>query len=214
MTEGTAKGGGPWGTDAPQDEGEARDRLLTAAEACYATRGVARTTIVDIAREAGVHRSTVYSYFQSKDEVLAACFVRSMTSVLDAAEPCYHTEEPFLEQLVCATVVGLTAARQSPAVMLLLGDDQVGRTYHAAQASEVWRKSLVENVGQRIAAAATIGEVRDDVAVETMARWVTRVAFSLIQEPCSAEDGGDEALLRAFLPGALAPRVPPLTISE
>jgi hypothetical protein len=80
---------------------------------------------------------------------------------------------------------------------------------------------LVENVGQRIAAAVTIGEVRDDVAVETMARWVTRVAFSLIQEPCSAEDGGDEALLRAFLPGALAPRVPRtgsrpsrLTISE
>jgi hypothetical protein len=131
-----------------------------------------------------------------------------MGSVLDASEPCYHTEEPFLEQLICATIVGLTTARQSPAVMLLLGDDQVGRTYRAAQDSEVWRKSLVETVGQRIAAAVAMGEVRDDVAVETMARWVTRVAFSLIQEPCSAEDGGDEAMLRAFLPGALAPGVP------
>ncbi|MDT5078666.1 MAG: hypothetical protein QOJ80_3303 [Mycobacterium sp.] len=202
------KGGGPWGTDIPQDEGQARDRLLTAAEACYAKRGVARTTIVDIAREAGVHRSTVYVYFQSKDEVLAACFVRSMGSVLDAAEPCYHTDEPFLEQLIHATVVGLTAARESSTVMLLLGDDQIGRTYHAAEASELWRKNLVESIGQRINAAVTTGEVRDDVAVETMARWVTRVAFSLIQEPCSAEDGGDEALLRAFLPGALAPRAP------
>jgi len=208
VTEGTTKGGGPWGTDMPQDEGQARDRLLTAAEACYAARGVARTTIVDIARQAGVHRSTVYTYFQSKDEVLAACFVRAMASVLDAAEPCYHTDEPFLEQLISATIVGLTAARRSLAMMLLLGDDQVGRTYRAAQASEVWRKSLVESVGQRLAAAATVGEVRDDVAVETMARWVTRLAFSLIQEPSGAEDGGDEALLRAFLPGALAPRGP------
>ena len=66
----------------------------------------------------------------------------------------------------------------------------------------------MESVGQRLAAAATVGEVRDDVAVETMARWVTRLAFSLIQEPSGAEDGGDEALLRAFLPGALAPRGP------
>jgi AcrR family transcriptional regulator len=205
VTEGTTKRGGPWGTDMPQDEGQARDRLLTAAEACYAKRGVARTTMVDIAREAGVHRSTVYVYFQSRDEVLAACFVRSMASVLDAAEPCYHTGEPFVEQLICATVVGLTAARQSSAMMLLLADDQVGRTYHAAEASEIWRKNLVDSVGQRIAAAVTTGEVRDDVAVETMARWVTRLAFSLIEEPCSAEDGGDEALLRAFLPGALAP---------
>lgn len=200
------RGEGPWGADTPQDEGQARDRLLTAAEVCYAQRGVARTTIVDIAREAGVHRSTVYAYFQSKDEVLAACFVRSMGSVLDAAEPCYHTDEPFLEQLIRATVVGLTAARLSPTVMLLLGEDQIGRTYHAAEASELWRKKLVENVGQRITAAVAAGEVRDDVAVETMARWVTRVAFSLIQEPGSPEDGGDEAVLRAFLPGALAPR--------
>jgi AcrR family transcriptional regulator len=206
VTEGMARGEGPWGTDMPQDEGQARDRLLTAAEVCYAQRGVARTTIVDIAREAGVHRSTVYVYFQSKDEVLAACFVRSMGSVLDAAEPCYHTDEPFLEQLIRATVVGLTAARLSPTVMLLLGDDQIGRTYHAAEASELWRKNLVESVGQRITAAVTTGEVRDDVAVETMARWVTRVAFSLIQEPGSLEDGGDEAVLRAFLPGALSPR--------
>jgi AcrR family transcriptional regulator len=205
VTEGTSRGSGPWGADIPKDEGQARDRLLAAAEECYVKRGVARTTIVDIAREAGVHRSTVYTYFQSKDEVLAACFVRSMASVLEAAEPCYHTDEPFLEQLIAAMVVGLTAARQSSAVMLLLADDQVGRTYHAAEASELWRKNLVESVGQRIAAAVTTGEVRNDVAVETMARWVTRIAFSLIQEPCSAEDGGDEALLRAFLPGALAP---------
>ncbi len=146
-------------------------------------------------------------YFQSKDEVLAACFVRSMGSVLDAAEPCYHTDAPLLEQLVRATIVGLTAARASSTVMLILGDDQIGRTYHAAEASEFWRKNLVDSVGQRITAAVTSGGVRDDVPVETSARWVTRDAFiSLIQEPCSAEDGGDEALLRPFLPGVLAPR--------
>jgi AcrR family transcriptional regulator len=206
VTARTTRGEGPWGADTPQDEGQARERLLTAAEACYAQRGVGRTTIVDIAREAGVHRSTVYVYFQSKDEVLAACFVRSMASVLDAAEPCYHTDEPFLEQLIHATVVGLTTARSSPTMMLLLGDDQIGRTYHAAQASELWRKNLIESIGQRITAAVTTGEVRNDMAVETMARWVTRLAFSLIQEPGSPEDGGDEAVLRAFLPGALSPR--------
>ena len=205
MTADTTRGEGPWGTDTPQDEGQARDRLLTAAEVCYAQRGVARTTIVDIAREAGVHHSTVYAYFQSKDDVLAACFVRSMGSVLDAAEPCYHTDQPFLEQLIRATVVGLTAARLSPTVMLLLGTT---RSAHLSRRRglRTLAKNLVENIGQRITAAVTAGEVRDDVAVETMARWVTRVAFSLIQEPGSPEDGGDEAVLRAFLPGALSPR--------
>ena len=105
-------------------------------------------------------------------------------SVSDAAEPCYHTDQPFLEQLIRATVVGdLTAARLSPTVMLLLGDDQIGRPYLAAEASELWRKNLVENVGQRITAAVTAGEVRDDVAVETMARWVTRWHSALSKSP-------------------------------
>jgi AcrR family transcriptional regulator len=208
VTEGATKRGGSWGADTPQDEDEARDRLLTAAENCYAKRGVARTTIVDVAREAGVHRSTVYAYFQSKDDILAACFVRSISSVLSAAEPHFETDEPFMDQLIGATVVGLTTARQSSALMLLIADDQVVRTYRAAQASELWRQTLSDSVGGAIAAAVAAGEVRDDVAVETMTRWVTRLAFSLIEQPCSAEDGGDEALLRAFLPGALAPRSP------
>jgi hypothetical protein len=50
------------------------------------------------------------------------------------------------------------------------------------------------------------GEVRDDVTAETMAHWVTRIAFSLAAEPGRPEDGGDEGLIRAFLPACLAPR--------
>jgi hypothetical protein len=50
------------------------------------------------------------------------------------------------------------------------------------------------------------GEVRDDLTAETMAHWVTRIAFSLAAEPGRPEDGGDEGLIRAFLPACLAPQ--------
>jgi hypothetical protein len=53
-------------------EDEARERLLTAAEACYAEKGPVRTRMSDIARRAGVYRSTVYYYFAKKDTLLAA----------------------------------------------------------------------------------------------------------------------------------------------
>jgi AcrR family transcriptional regulator len=46
--------------------------LLTAAEACYAEKGPVRTRMSDIARRAGVYRSTVYYYFAKKDTLLAA----------------------------------------------------------------------------------------------------------------------------------------------
>ncbi len=160
----------------------------------------------DIANKAGVHRRTVYHYFPTRDALLAACFVRAIAGVLDAAESCWHTEEPFLEQVVNAVLVGLEAARRSPTMALLIGAEEVGQTFRAAEASEIWRKDLAETFGQRIVAAAAAGEVRDDISAETMAHWVTRIAFSLVAEPGRPEDGGDEGLVRAFIPACLAPR--------
>lgn len=195
-----------WGADLPVDEADARERLLAAAESCYAERGVRRTRMSDIAAKAGVHRRTVYDYFETKDALLAACFVRAITAVFDAAERCWRTTSPFLEQLVDAMLVGLDAARNSPSLAVLIGADELGQTFRATEASELWRQRLAEGLGQRLAAAAAAGDVRDDVSAETMARWVTRIAFSLVAEPGRAEDGGDEGLVRAFVPACLAPR--------
>ncbi|WP_134322019.1 TetR/AcrR family transcriptional regulator [Cumulibacter soli] len=47
------------------------EQLLQAAEAVFARKGYADTTMADIAEAAGVTRPTVYAYFSSKDDVLA-----------------------------------------------------------------------------------------------------------------------------------------------
>jgi len=194
----------PWGADLPTSEDGARERLLSAAEACYAERGVSRTRMSDIAHKAGVNRRTVYDYFPTKDALLAACFVRAITGVLAAAEPCWDTDEPFPDQLVNAMLVGLDAARSSPTMALLISADELGRTFRVAEASDLWRQGLAETLGRRIAAAVAAGEVRDDVSADTLAHWVTRIAFSLAAEPGRPEDGGDEGLIRAFIPACLA----------
>jgi AcrR family transcriptional regulator len=196
----------PWGADAPVGEDQARERLLAAAEACFVERGPTSTRMSDIATRAGVHRRTVYDYFPTKDALLAASFVRAISAVLEVTEPCWQTDEPFLEQLVNAVVIGLQAARDSPTMSLLIGADELGRTFRAAESSDVWSQNLALALGRRIEAAMAAGEVRDDLTVETMAHWVTRIAFSLAAEPGRPEDGGDAGLIRAFLPGCLAPR--------
>lgn len=194
-----------WGANLPVDEADARERLLASAEACYAERGVGRTRMSDIAAKAGVHRRTVYDYFPSKDSLLAASFVRAITGVLDAAEHCWHTDKPFLEQLVDAMLVGLDAARNSPTMALLIDADQLSQTFRATEASDLWRHSLATGIGHRLAEAAAKGHVRADVSAETMAHWVARIAFSLVAEPGRTADGGDEGLLRSFIPASLAP---------
>ena len=208
IADGVSSRAPAWGADTPAGEAEARERLLDAAEACYA-RGPRRTSMSNIASMAGVHRTTVYTYFPNKDAMLAACFVRATAGVLKAADPEFDSEGPFLEKLVRAWIAGMNAARSSSIIRLLVDDEEVAGTYRAAEASELWREAVTSQLEGRMVEAMRAGEVRDDLPVETLARWVIRCVFSFIAEPGHIDDGGDEGLMRAFVIPSLEPRRPP-----
>lgn len=191
----------------PADEDEARERLLAAADECYADKGPVRTRMSDIARRAGVHRSTVYYYFSNKDALLAASFVRVLAATTEAVEQCWQTDDPFLDQLVAACLRGTDVARSSPIMRSLIEEHQaLGAAYHAAEGSELWRAKLADALVRRLEAAAASGEIRRDLPADTLARWIVRINFSLIAEPAEPEDGGDEGVLRNLLVASLNPR--------
>ncbi|WP_245845289.1 TetR/AcrR family transcriptional regulator [Mycobacterium arosiense] len=193
--------------NSPADEEEARERLLAAADACYEDKGPMRTRMGDVARRAGVHRSTVYYYFPSKDALLAASFVRLLTSTLNAVEQCWQTDEPFLAQLIAACLRGTDIARASAVMRALVdGHEGLGAAYRDAEGSELWRAKLADALVRRLETAAAANEIRQDLAPDTLARWIVRITFSLITEPAKPEDGGDDGVLRNLLIASLAPR--------
>lgn len=51
-----------------------RDQILDAAREVISENGYAQSSVDQIARRAGLSRSTVYEYFASKDEILQGCF--------------------------------------------------------------------------------------------------------------------------------------------
>jgi AcrR family transcriptional regulator len=57
------------GTPAEPDK---QGRILAAARSLFLRYGVRRTSMDDVAREAGIAKGTVYLYFSSKDAVFAA----------------------------------------------------------------------------------------------------------------------------------------------
>ena len=198
---------GSSGADSVTDEDEARERLLAAADACYAEKGPVRTRMSDIARRAGVHRSTVYYYFSKKDQLLAASFVRVLAATMEAVEQCWQTDDPFLDQLVAACLRGNDVARRSPIMRSLIEEHQaLGAAYHAAEASDLWRAKLADALVRRVESAAVAGEIRRDVPADTLTRWIVRINFSLIAQPASPEDGGDEGVLRKLLVASLHPQ--------
>ena len=52
---------------------EKNSQILDAAQSVFARYGVSKTTMNDIAREAGIARQTLYNKYPGKSEVLRAC---------------------------------------------------------------------------------------------------------------------------------------------
>src|SRR5262245_11957892 len=63
---------------------DVRERIVNAAEGCFARYGVGKTTVEDIAAAAGLSRATVYrSFAGGRDEVILAVLLRDLRRFLD-----------------------------------------------------------------------------------------------------------------------------------
>jgi TetR/AcrR family transcriptional regulator len=81
MTE--SRGRRHWGAaHALLDGAEARDRLLDAAERCIVGRGDTQIRMAEVADEAGVARSTVYRYYDTRDDLLLGVVLRRIDAAV------------------------------------------------------------------------------------------------------------------------------------
>ncbi|WP_261574316.1 TetR/AcrR family transcriptional regulator [Frankia gtarii] len=194
-----------WGTHAPTTEDEARERILLAAMRCYLRHGVPRTTVEDIAREAMIHRTTVYTYFKTRDDVLAGVVLIEARSLMAASDRIMGGAGRFEDRLVDAFLAARRAVAQSPFLSLLFDRDNAAQTVGAAYASNLIQQRTLPTLTGYIATAQENGELRGDVGAPAMARWLLRVQNMLMTDPPDDNDA-IEATLRVFVVASIAPR--------
>jgi len=74
----------PSRTAPPADRGRSTaDRILDAAEDCFARRGFDGTTLRDVAAIVGIRIPSLYNHFDGKQSLYAAVLARGMTPILD-----------------------------------------------------------------------------------------------------------------------------------
>ena len=138
---------------------ETREIIISAAFACFRTRGLAKTTIVDIARTADVSRSTFYEYFRDKETIVEACaeaasqrFYRNMATAIDR-----HGGSTLEGRLVRAAVFVAQARRVvEPEVYFDHEEVNLMLTKNAA----ALLRECAEFLAPYVAAARVTGEVR------------------------------------------------------
>jgi AcrR family transcriptional regulator len=192
-----------WGARAPATEDEARERILLAATRCYLRHGVPRTTVEDIAREAMIHRTTVYTYFKSRDEILAGVVLVEARCVVAASDRIMSGAGRFEDRLVDAFLAARRAIAQSPILSLLFDRDNAAQTFGATYASDLIQQRTLPALTGYIATAQESGELRDDASALAMARWLLRVQQMLTTDPAEENDAV-EATLRTFVVASVA----------
>ena len=88
-------------------ESDTRTRILEGTYACVARDGIARTSLEDAAREAGVSRATIYRYFPGgRDELMGGVIVfetlRFFGRLADAVQHAPSIEELLVDGIVFA----------------------------------------------------------------------------------------------------------------
>jgi TetR/AcrR family transcriptional regulator, fatty acid metabolism regulator protein len=64
------------------DKKEKQKQIIEAAVRVFAQKGFVRSTIYDIAREAGIGKGTIYEYFESKEDVINLTFETFMEELV------------------------------------------------------------------------------------------------------------------------------------
>jgi AcrR family transcriptional regulator len=182
-------------------------RLIEAAAECLARWGIAKTTVDDVARAAGVSRATVYRYFGGKDDLLLAVALyeegRCFAAIAPRLERCRTLEET-LEVTVHEGTRFLrehalldTLLRHEPeAILPHLAFDRLSPLLYRTTAF------LAPYLERHLVASA----------VPATAEWLTRLVLSYWFEPAAELDPahpGDARRLvhRYLLPGLAADRL-------
>jgi AcrR family transcriptional regulator len=172
-------------TQASSQSIDTRELIVESAYTCFGRHGLQKATIVDIAKAAGVSRSTIYEYFRDKAAILEACaeqasqrFYREMSEAMDRGSS--------LEDKLSCAAVFVTQARRVMASEKYFDEDAISLLL--TKDAAVLLRECVDFFAPHLVAAKLTGEVRKDLDTQSAAEWFARILFSLFSTPSSTLD--------------------------
>lgn len=190
------------------DRSSTRVRLVDGALRCLARQGIAKTTVDEIAREAGLSRATAYRAFPRGKEDILAAVVETEVARLFSSLAVAMGEAADLEDVLVAGIVEAARQLRSHAALSYLLAYEPGAVLPYLTFAELDRVLLVAGD----LAAPFFGRWLEPEQASRAAEWAVRIVLAYCSDQTTATDLRDpratRALVRAFvLPGILALRV-------
>ncbi len=184
----------------PADLSPLAARVVDAALTCIGRVGLAKTTLDDVAREAGCARATVYRCFANKQQLLAAVVVREVATLREAVIDAVATDLTLAE---AATTVVTTAAERLRSHVALrfvtLHEPEQILPFLAFE-----REDAVLSTAAGLVAPAFTRFV-DDADAHRLGEWLARITLSYLCSPSEHFDIADAGHVRALVDEFVVP---------
>ena len=183
-------------------DGRVEEKILNASISCFERFGMRRATMEDIAQSAGVSRKTVYRYFATKNELIAAFVERETLHVVESALKRLTLTHPSDVLVATAEFNLLREALASPSYHLFVDPDQVvptldllGRHQNRVRIlGRYWTPVLDELDRRKV--------LRTDVPRSELFQWIMFIHLTLLTSSGRVGVGGEQVtieMLRRYL---------------
>jgi AcrR family transcriptional regulator len=159
-----------------------KNQILDAAAVTFAEKGFHKTTIRDIAQQAGIADGTIYNYFSSKPELLLGIFERMKAAIIQENMPPEADEQDFPTFICTSLYHPLMAVKEDNFALfrIIISEMMVNeelRTIYYKQILEPMISAVEANFGK----LAKMRE-RDSEEISLIVRVISGMLLGLILE--------------------------------
>ena len=184
---------------APVDEGRA---ILDAAASCYLRKGVAGTTVADIAGAVGISRATLYRRFGSHEAIFLAVVARESEEMAAEAQRRLAGVTDPSARLLEGMLFAIGEIRRRPVHAAVFGGDSAAWAVTQAIRQEALRRIGDAGVRPLFAPALADGSLTEE-GLADLSDWIIRILISFAAVPGAGGRRPDEIrreLATWFLP--------------
>lgn len=177
---------------------DTRSRILDAAERCIRHLGLRRTSMGDVAAEAGLSRGSVYRYFPDRPALVDAVLERAADRFVAGSTATVDRRRTLADQVGEAAVFILQHRADDRLTLGLRSEESLFATLLSASIGSLLER-WVEFWLPRLAAAERRGEIRAGLDHRQAAEWIVRLMLSFAVLPSVTVDLDDPAAVRSFV---------------
>jgi len=180
------------------------EAIIGAAIKCFDRFGVSKTTIDDIAAEAGVARATVYRCVSNKASLYELVSYKILGDIASEVKPIVDQQSSFTEALIEGSIESTERFRKSRVGMMMLektGDLGVERFLIDPESPVV--NHMLHVFKDSFKRARKNGELRRDLTDREVAAWLRSFIFILLLSNNLSKKRQETAIRKFLIPSIL-----------